>query len=374
MIWITFIILILYCFFTIWLSKGLRKNKEKFSTILTGKVNEPSDLFLSVIVPFRNEEKRISYLLRSIKNQSLANFKFEIILVDDQSNDGSRKIIEEFIGFNSKINTKLARIPIGIGGGKKKAIEIGVSQSKGNFIIQTDADCTADSEWLIGIYNFINIINPDLLILPVFIEPSSNILSKFDSMEYASLQVVGIGMASQNSPILCSASNLAFRKSFYENTKAKRTDENLSSGDDIFLLQAAIRDKSKIDYCINSSICVSTPSLNSLENIIAQRKRWVSKNSSIQDLVYQIVAAFGFLTNLILIYILLFKSEFFLLLFVLKLIADYFLLKTFYTLINKPFQTIPFVLNSFLYPFYLIYIVFTAFSTKNSWRGRIVKN
>ena len=119
MIWITFIILILYCFFTIWLSKGLRKNKEKFSTILTGKVNEQSDLFLSVIVPFRNEEKRISYLLRSIKNQSLANFKFEIILVDDQSNDGSRKIIEEFIGFNSKINTKLARIPIGIGGGKK---------------------------------------------------------------------------------------------------------------------------------------------------------------------------------------------------------------------------------------------------------------
>ena len=125
----------------------------------------------------------------------------------------------------------------------------------------------------------------------------------------------------------------------------------MSSGDDIFLLQAAIRDRSKIDYCINSSICVSTPTLNSLENIIAQRKRWVSKNSSIQDLVYQIVAAFGFLTNLILIYILLFKSEFFLLLFVLKLIADYFLLKTFYTLINKPFQTIPFVLNSFLYPF-----------------------
>jgi hypothetical protein len=70
-------------------------------------------------------------------------------------------------------------------------------------------------------------------------------------------------------------------------------------------LLSAFFSNTKIDYCINSSICVSTPSLNSLENIIAQRKRWVSKNSSIQDLVYQIVAAFGFLTNLILIYILL---------------------------------------------------------------------
>ena len=54
------------------------------------KYNKPS---ISIITPIYNKEQTLYRYMRSIQNQFLKNI--EIILVDDQSNDKTLKVIEE---------------------------------------------------------------------------------------------------------------------------------------------------------------------------------------------------------------------------------------------------------------------------------------
>src|SRR5918911_3029881 len=56
---------------------------------------------ISVILPARNEEKYIARCLNSILRQDYINF--EIIAVDDSSEDRTSEIIKQFAKSNSKI-------------------------------------------------------------------------------------------------------------------------------------------------------------------------------------------------------------------------------------------------------------------------------
>ena len=54
--------------------------------------------FTSVVIAVRNEEKYIKNCLFDLSKQSYPNEQFEIILVDDHSEDNTGKIIKEFPG------------------------------------------------------------------------------------------------------------------------------------------------------------------------------------------------------------------------------------------------------------------------------------
>ncbi len=58
---------------------------------------EASNPFFSIILVFRNEAKHLNACLSSFDGQSLSRDKWEIILVDSDSDDGSRAIAEEYV-------------------------------------------------------------------------------------------------------------------------------------------------------------------------------------------------------------------------------------------------------------------------------------
>ncbi|MGC4021810.1 MAG: glycosyltransferase [Cyclobacteriaceae bacterium] len=82
---------------------------------------------ISVIIPFRNEEKNIDLLLTSLKNQSYSPDAFEIIIIDDHSEDNSFEKAKRWL---SHLNNLLV-IKLEAGSGKKAAISKGISISKG---------------------------------------------------------------------------------------------------------------------------------------------------------------------------------------------------------------------------------------------------
>ena len=47
----------------------------------------------SIVIPIFNEKKNISELVFQIK-KNLSKYKYEIIIVDDSSNDGSKRILD----------------------------------------------------------------------------------------------------------------------------------------------------------------------------------------------------------------------------------------------------------------------------------------
>ncbi len=111
----------------------------------TNDNQEISDrVFLSVIIPTYNESENIFKLLDEIcKNTNESNY--EILVVDDNSPDGTGKLVEEFIEKNVPQISYNKKIVVRLITRKKKegiilALLDGIDESKGENILVMDAD------------------------------------------------------------------------------------------------------------------------------------------------------------------------------------------------------------------------------------------
>src|SRR5690606_27201900 len=86
-----FIITLLYVLLIGSLIRGFNKVPFFKPTETTPKTT------FTVIVPFRNEAENLPTLLKSIQDLKYPINLFEVILVDDESNDNSVKIIEKVL-------------------------------------------------------------------------------------------------------------------------------------------------------------------------------------------------------------------------------------------------------------------------------------
>ncbi len=121
---------------------------------------------VSIVIPLFNAKDYIAETIESVLKQSYKNI--ELIVVDDCSTDGSYELVEDFSKRDSRV--KLIRLEQNFGGPAKPR-NIGVKNSKGDYIAFLDADDIWEEEKLevqIGLmeqegYNFTstNILNVD---------------------------------------------------------------------------------------------------------------------------------------------------------------------------------------------------------------------
>lgn len=106
------------------------------------------DIEITVIMPVYNGEKYIALSIKSILSQSFKNFEF--IIIDDGSNDNTLQIIEKFSFIDKRI-ILIKNQHEGIA----KAINKGLSLSKGKFIARMDSDDYSYPERLESQINFL---------------------------------------------------------------------------------------------------------------------------------------------------------------------------------------------------------------------------
>jgi len=89
---------------------------------------------VTIIVPMRNEEKYLEYLINSIVNQTYPKEKLEVLLVDGMSEDRTKEIAERYIKKYPFL--QLLENPKRI---VSTALNIGIRKAKGEFIIVMSA-------------------------------------------------------------------------------------------------------------------------------------------------------------------------------------------------------------------------------------------
>jgi glycosyltransferase involved in cell wall biosynthesis len=111
-----------------------------------------SNIDISVLIPFLNEEESIPELLAWIERVMDENhYSYEILLIDDGSTDASWKIVEE----NRTRNSRIKAIKFRRNYGKSAALNVGFHAVKGDVVITMDADMQDSPDEIPELYSMI---------------------------------------------------------------------------------------------------------------------------------------------------------------------------------------------------------------------------
>jgi cellulose synthase/poly-beta-1,6-N-acetylglucosamine synthase-like glycosyltransferase len=343
----------------------------------------PPKTFISVLIPARNEADNILPCLKAILNGNYPKDLFEIIVIDDHSDDATPQLVEVHPSANVRLielknYVKLAdNQPF-----KKRAIEAAIGESKGNLIVTTDGDCIAPPDWLSLIAAFYEQSGKRFIAAPVNFYDEKTAFERFQSLDYIGMMgVTGAGVAGRFTN-MCNGANLAYEKALFHEVGGFRGIDHVASGDDMLLMQKIARFyPDALGFLKNPDATVLTKAKPTIADFMSQRLRWASKSSSYTEVftVLQLVMVFAFCWNIVLSLCLSIICGIpawllFLFQFILKSIADYFFLRTMARFFKREDLLHPFLPPQFLHIMYIIVVGSLAnFKKTYQWKGRTVK-
>jgi glycosyltransferase involved in cell wall biosynthesis len=255
---------------------------------------------LTVVIPARNEEQNMADCLYSILACQYPYEKFEVLVIDDHSEDDTVAIVEWY-ELNAMVQSKVSLFRVlhladylqpgeELVSFKKKAISIGIQAAKHERIVCMDADCRMAPEvlWLHGM------AGDKMAIGPVVFDHEKKLLERFQSLDFLGLMGItgaGIQLGWQH---MGNGANLSYPKALFEAVGGFSGSENRASGDDLFLIQkVAAFDPTRLVYLKNPA-AVYTRAKPDLQSFIAQRVRWGSKNAALPEWQVKLVLALVF--------------------------------------------------------------------------------
>lgn len=328
---------------------------------------------ISVIIPVRNEFNSLSLLIGDLDRQDYFHENYEVIFVNDHSDDGSAIYLFEVC--QNRKNFKVCSLDDRIRG-KKQAIDKGCSLARGNWIIQTDADCRLPAGFISGHADIASRGRVGLIAGPVLPEYRKGVWSSLESIEMMSL--TGTGMASflLGKPVMCSGANLSYSKLFYEEVREELLNVPSASGDDMFLLMQAKKLNKGMAYLDSIEYLVTTSVNRSIYSFMNQRVRWGSKARFYSDSDFLFISLIVWLVNGI-ITLYLFSSFFsplflpvFIVSWIIKSLVDFRLLYLVSRIFRRTHQLRWFPVAALFYYFYVTVAGMMAMYGQYSWKDR----
>ncbi len=115
-----------------------------------------------IIVNYKSKEKLKNCLL-SIDKAKIANINFEVIVVENNSGD----IIDELVDNYTFAKLIKSDNNLGMGGGNN----LGISYSKGHYILITNPDIVFEKDCILNLYNYLKNNNTVALVGPKLLNP-----------------------------------------------------------------------------------------------------------------------------------------------------------------------------------------------------------
>ena len=349
---------------------GLYNLKEK-----NYNIDKSSTTKVSVLIAARNEEENIENILLSLYNQTFPKELFEVIIIDDHSEDNTKTIIDNFINNNKDFNMQVF---ISEGKEKKAAISQALHKAKNHLIIVTDADCILNTLWIENIVAFYQKTKSKMILAPVLLTSSNTLFEKMQVLEHLSLMGSTAGSAAIGFPVMCNGANMAYEREAALEVEKLRHDFNIPSGDDMFLLEQFVKNYGykNVKFLLSKSAIVKTKTCKTIKDFFKQRRRWVSKTKSYTNWKIITTALIVFFFNISIISLLI--SAFFIpalwslyvLLTLLKFFIDFPLLKNITNFMNQSNLMKWALPLEFIYPFYVTFTAISGLLINVSWKGR----
>lgn len=326
---------------------------------------------VSVVIPFRNEEKQLASLLKSLNKIEYPKELLDFIFVDDHSEDKSLDALKSSLTqFSFKyLVLSLSQDRLG----KKEALIEGIANSQADVILTTDADCIIPKNWVKKMQEpfFDSSIQ---LVSGSVVFTAKTFLSKVFQLEFATLIGVGAISIKMGKYTMANGANLAFRRSTFIYLNPFEDNLHIPTGDDVFLLQKIASEYPQSIYFQKAAV-VATRAPENLYVFVNQRIRWASKWKATSDKKNKLPALSVWVFHLIYLIglVALVKEQqniLFLSAVAGKAIAEYLFINS---ILKDQQQKMHFLAFCFLQFFYSIYVVLFGllanFATYQ-WKGR----
>ncbi|MAG66517.1 MAG: dolichyl-phosphate mannose synthase [Pseudomonadales bacterium] len=231
-----------------------------------------SNVKASVIVPTWNDESRVLLCIDALKEQSIPQEIYEIIVVDNGSSDNTFEILSKIEGI-----TLLREEKVGSYAARNKGLTI----AKGEYVAFTDSDCIPERTWLEELLKSANGFKD----LGVIAGEVKFFRDEYSNAEAAALNYESFFSMNQkeyaNAGVCITANWLSKRDKLLE---LGMFNDSMKSGGDHNMAKRLTLAGYKIKYCPEA--IVNHPSRN-LKEILLKRRRviggtWDSHNSRLK--------------------------------------------------------------------------------------------
>lgn len=360
--------------------------------------HSPPEISFSIIIPYRNEAENLPVLLDSLLKLKYPGSLFEILLVNDSSEDGSGKICADFktrypeLQISFLENHRISASP------KKDAILTAIKIARHPYILTTDADCKLPVFWLQAFNEKILETEAKLIAGPVTTFKTRLIANKdlkkeikkekrrlkyfhaFQEMDFLSLQIAGAGGFGLKKAFMCNGANLCYSKSAFFAVEGFSGNGEISSGDDVFLLQKFVEKKLEIAFLKCEEAIVLTKPQQDLAALISQRIRWAAKTPAYKSPFAKLIGLsvlvmnFSLLLGGLLTFFDIITYQPVLLAFFFKFNMDFALLFYSAEFFDRKDILRNYFWSSLVYPVFSTAVAFMSLFKKFEWKGREFRN
>jgi len=234
---------------------------------------------VTVVLPAHNEQERLPATLASLARQDYAG-SLEFVIVDDRSTDLTPHIIDSFAESDRRFRRLSLSRPSRRLSPKVNAVNAGIMASDGEIIITTDADCEYPPGW---VNELVDHFAEGVVMVVGYVETtrawqSRSLTQLFETIDWLSLMLTSRSLTRYGWKFASSANNQAYLRSAFTAAGGFGSSGRAPSGDEDLLTQRLGRlPGSKVVFASSTSARVLTRPADSLRQLLAQRRRWVSR-------------------------------------------------------------------------------------------------
>ncbi|MBI2416655.1 MAG: glycosyltransferase [Ignavibacteriales bacterium] len=228
----------------------------------------------SIIIACKNAGKTLPALLPSLRQLRYPNAMFEIIFVDDCSEDDTKIQLLEFVK-HSGIPSEYLLVTNKLWPAKKGVLAAGIAKARFDYLVITDADCVISADWLNGFAEKYA-EGYEMIVGPAPFYSNNQLINKIACFEQFHNSLLMLSMAEHGHAFTATARNLTFTRNLYEACGGYTKTLGRLSGDDDLLLQEAKKAGFSIGYITSLKYAVFSYTPENFKKYLRQKARHVS--------------------------------------------------------------------------------------------------
>jgi len=243
---------------------------------------ESNILPVSIIICARDEALNLQKNLPAVLKQNY-QAPFEIVLINDNSLDESRYILEKLSKEFPLLNTIELKQEAKFIPGKKYPLSIGIRSSKYDIVLLTDADCIPATEnWVTKMQEGFNDDTQIVLSYGPYLKQKGflNKIIRFDTF-HSALQYLSFALLKM--PYMGVGRNMAYKKELFYKLKGFSSHNHIPSGDDDLFINAAAN-KTNTNVVLDPAAFTYSDPSNNFNKWFKQKTRHFSTASHYKPL------------------------------------------------------------------------------------------